>query len=228
MYAQRYIKNHNAISGAEQDLLAHKRVVIIGCGGLGGYLVEQLGRLGVGFMRVVDPDIFEESNLNRQLLGSMLNLGKPKVLAAKQRMQAINPLVQVETIQTSFTSQNADRLLEGFDLALDALDNIPDRLLLEETASKQGCPLVHAALSGWRGRLAVIYPGEPVLEALYGDTPEFHGEEDEQGTLAFTAGALASLQAAEAAKVLLGKSDLQGQILEVDLLNLSFDLLKVI
>lgn len=228
MSAQRYLKNQNAITAAEQELLGYKRVVIIGCGGLGGYLVEQLGRLGVGYMRVVDPDVFEESNLNRQLLGSMLNLGKPKVLAAKQRMQAINPKVQVEEIQTSFTSQNADWLLGGFDLVLDALDNIPDRLLLEEAASRQGIPLVHAALSGWRGRLAVIYPDEPVLQTLYGGTAELHGEEEEQGTLAFTAGALASLQAAEAAKVLLGKSVLRGQVLEVDLLSLSFTLLKVL
>ena len=228
MSAQRYLKNQNAITAAEQELLAQKRVVIIGCGGLGGYLVEQLGRLGVGYMRVVDPDVFEESNLNRQLLGSMLNLGKPKVLAAKQRMQAINPKVRVEEIQTTFTSQNADWLLGGFDLALDALDTIPDRLLLEEAASRQGIPLVHAALSGWRGRLAVIYPGESVLQTLYGGTAELHGEEEEQGTLAFTAGALASLQAAEAAKVLLGKSVLRGQILEVDLLSLSFTLLKVL
>ena len=228
MSVQRYLKNQNAITAAEQELLAQKRVVIIGCGGLGGYLVEQLGRLGVGYMRVVDPDVFEESNLNRQLLGSMLNLGKPKVLAAKQRMQAINPKVRVEEIQATFTSQNADWLLGGFDLALDALDNIPDRLLLEEAASRQGIPLVHAALSGWRGRLAVIYPGESVLQTLYGGTAELHGEEEEQGTLAFTAGALASLQAAEAAKVLLGKSVLRGQILEVDLLSLSFTLLKVL
>jgi molybdopterin/thiamine biosynthesis adenylyltransferase len=74
----------------------------------------------------------------------------------------------------------------------------------------------------------VIYPGESVLQTLYGGTAELHGEEEEQGTLAFTAGALASLQAAEAAKVLLGKSVLRGQILEVDLLSLSFTLLKVL
>jgi molybdopterin/thiamine biosynthesis adenylyltransferase len=202
---RRYLKNHNAISVEEQTLLAQKRVAIIGCGGLGGYLVEELGRLGVGFLRVADPDCFDETNLNRQLLSSALNLGKPKVLAAKQRLLAINPLVEVEACQQRLTADNAPILLAGCHLAIDALDNIPDRLVLQRAAKTAGIPLVHGAVSGWRGQVCLIQPGEDLLDLIYGNSGEISGEESEAGTLAFTVGMTASLMAALSLKSLLNK-----------------------
>ncbi|NLG41191.1 MAG: HesA/MoeB/ThiF family protein, partial [Chloroflexi bacterium] len=81
----RYLRNHDAISEAEQAILAQKRVLVVGCGGLGGYVIECLARIGVGYLRVVDGDVFDETNLNRQLLSSNMNLGRPKTLAAQQR-----------------------------------------------------------------------------------------------------------------------------------------------
>ncbi len=219
MELDRYCQNQSAISAQDQAQLAAKRVLVVGCGGLGGYVLEFLGRLGVGQIRVVDGDLFEESNLNRQLLSSRMNLGRPKALAAQQRLQAINPLVQVEGLQVYLTEQNAPALLEGCHLVVDALDNIPDRLVLQEACAAAGIPLVHGALAGWWGQVCVVLPGEGWLSRIYEGAEDEQGSEKDLGALAFTAAAVAAVQAAEAAKLLLGKPGLRAELLQMDLLN---------
>jgi molybdopterin/thiamine biosynthesis adenylyltransferase len=216
---ERYLRNHNAISEGEQAILATKRVLVVGCGGLGGMVVECLARIGVGHLRVVDGDFFEESNLNRQLLSSTMNLGRPKVLAAQQRVMAVNPLVEVDAVQAEFTEENNADLLADCDVAVDCLDNIPARLLLQQAAKTAEVPLVHGAVAGWLGRICVIQPGEDLLSLLYPNPDEAQGEERQRGTLSFTATLTASWQAAETVKLLLGKPGLKGEILEVDLLQ---------
>jgi len=224
---ERYLRNHDAISLDEQEKLASKRVLIVGCGGLGGMVIECLARIGVGHMRVVDGDVFEESNLNRQLLCSGMNLGRPKTLAAQQRVMAVNPLVEVDAVQADLTVENALELLEGCDAAVDCLDGIPARLILQQAAKAAGIPMVHGAVAGWNGRVCVIQPGEDLLNLLYTDFGETQGEEQQAGTLSFTAALTASWQAAETVKLLLGKPGLQGEILEVDLLQASVTKIKV-
>lgn len=226
MEARRYLKNHAAISVTEQSQLANRHILIVGCGGLGGYLLEYLGRLGVGYITIVDGDVFDETNLNRQLLSSQMNLGKPKVLAAKHRMLAINPLVHLETVQENLTEENAASLIKDHDIVLDALDNIPARLLLQRTCKEVGLPLVHGALAGWYGQVCVIQPGEDLLDLIYGNYDIEQGEELETGSLSFTAGLVASIQASEAVKLLLGKPTLNRELLAVDLLRSQFDCIK--
>jgi len=216
---ERYLRNYDAIDEAEQASLAGKRVLVVGCGGLGGMVIECLARIGVGHLRVVDGDVFEESNLNRQILSSTMNLGRAKTLAAKQRVMAVNPLVEVDAVQTDLTAENAAQLLVDCDVAVDCLDNIPTRLFLQQAAKTAGVPLVHGAVAGWVGRVCVIQPGEDLLNLLYPESGELQGEEQQMGTLSFTAALTASWQAAEAVKLLLGKSGLQAEILEVDLLS---------
>ena len=216
---ERYLRNHNAISEGEQAILATKRVLVVGCGGLGGMVIECLARIGVGHLRVVDGDVFEESNLNRQLLSSTMNLNRPKTLAAKQRVMAINPLVEVDVVQAEFTEENNADLLADCDVAVDCLDNIPARLLLQQAAKTAEVPLVHGAVAGWNGRICVIQPGEDLLSLLYPNQEEAQGEEQQMGTLSFTATLTASWQAAETVKLLLDKPGLKGEILEVDLLQ---------
>ena len=208
-------------------MLSQKRIVIIGCGGLGGYLLEQLGRLGVGFIRVVDSDLFEESNLNRQLLSSNLNLGKPKVLAAKHRMLAINPLVEVDTIQERMTADNVVDLLAGCDLVLDALDNIPDRFILQQAAKSAQIPFVHGAVAGWQGQVCLVLPGQDLLNLIYGDSQEYSGDEQETGTLAFTVGLTASLMAAISLQTLLNKEIPERKLLLLDAQKLEFTKLSL-
>ena len=224
---ERYLRNHDAISESEQAILATKRVLVVGCGGLGGMVIECLARIGVGHLRVVDGDVFEESNLNRQLLSSTMNLGRPKVLAAQQRIMAVNPLVEVDAVQADLAAENAMELLAGCDAAVDCLDNIPVRLVLQQAAKTAGVPVVHGAVAGWLGRICVIQPGEDLLSLLYPNQEEAQGEERQRGTLSFTAALTASWQAAETVKLLLGKPGLQGEILEVDLMQVIVRKLKI-
>lgn len=217
----RYSRNHAAIDEAEQRTLAKSRVLVVGCGGLGGYLVEFLGRIGVGRITVVDGDTFEESNLNRQLLATQDEIGRPKAAAAERRMRIVNPLVELIPICEMLVVENAHRLLAGQQVALDALDNIPARLLLERTSAELDIPLVHGAIAGWRGHVCVVQPGDETLRKLYADAPtDGQGEEIYDGSLGFTAAAVASLQVAETIKLLLKRGDLlHRQLLELDLLN---------
>jgi len=224
---ERYLRNHDAISEEEQAFLATKRVLVVGCGGLGGMVIECLARIGVGYLRVVDGDVFEESNLNRQLLSSTMNLGRPKTLAAQQRVMAVNPLVEVDAVQAELTVENARELLGECDVAVDCLDNIPARLVLQEAAKEAGIPVVHGAVAGWIGRICVIQPGEDLLTLLYPEPNEMRGEERLAGTLSFTAALTASWQAAETVKLLLGKSGLQAEILELDLLQANVSKIKI-
>jgi len=218
---ERYLRNHDAISEADQATLAIDRVLVVGCGGLGGMVIECLARIGVGHLRVVDGDLFEATNLNRQLLSSSMNLGRPKTLAAKQRVMAVNPLVEVDAVQANLTVENATSLLADCDVAVDCLDNIPSRLVLQEAAKNAGFPLVHGAVAGWIGQVCVIRPGEDLLSFLYGETLEEQGEEVSAGTLSFTAAAVGALQAAEVVKLLLGRQGLCGELLVLDLMNAS-------
>ena len=224
---ERYLRNHDAISESEQAILATKRVLVVGCGGLGGMVIECLARISVGYLRVVDGDVFEESNLNRQLLSSTMNLGRPKVLAAQQRIMAVNPLVEVDAVQADLAAENAMELLAGCDVAVDCLDNIPARLVLQQAAKVAGVTVVHGAVAGWLVRICVIQPGEDLLSLLYPNPEEAQGEERQRGTLSFTAALTASWQAAETVKLLLGKPGLQGEILEVDLLQAIVRKLKI-
>lgn len=225
---ERYLRNQDAISEVEQASLALNRVLVLGCGGLGGMVIECLARIGVGHLRVVDGDLFEASNLNRQLLCSTMNLGRPKTLAAKQRVMAVNPLVVVDAAQADLTAENALELLADCDVAVDCLDNIPARLVLQQAAKTTCIPVVHGAVAGWFGRICVIQPGEDLLNVLYPEAEEAQGEEQQTGTLSFTAALTASWQAAETVKLLLGKPGLSGEILEVDLLNGSASRLRLV
>ncbi len=210
----RYERNFPALSAEEQMALAQKRVLVAGCGGLGGYVVEFLGRLGVGHLTVADGDVFAESNLNRQLLSTGETLGKAKPVCAAERMRAVNPLVTVRPVCEYIREENAEALAEGHDVVVDALDNGPSRILLAGAARALGVPLVSGAISGWRGRVFILTPGD-LAERLWGGGPG-----PASGNLCFTAAAVASVQAAETVKLLLGRPGvLKNRMLELDLLG---------
>ena len=149
--------NAPAISPEEQKILGAKRVFVAGCGGLGGYVVEYLGRIGVGHLTIADGDVFSASNLNRQLLSTEKTLGKPKPLCAKERLEQINPLVSVTPVCQNIDRENAGALLDGHDVAVDALDNGTARKILAQAANDAGIPLVSGAISGWLGRVFIVF-----------------------------------------------------------------------
>ena len=219
----RYQRNRRTLSTAGQLTLLRSGVAVVGCGGLGGYAIEQLARLGVGRLVVVDPDRFEEHNLNRQLLSSLADLGRAKVEAAVSRVAAINPAVTVIPHQLAFGAANGAGLLAGVGVVIDALDGISVRLELAAACSALGLPLVHGAIGGWYGHVATQFPGERVVERIYGHCTEAKGVEQELGNPSFTPAVIASLQVAEACKVLLSAGlPLRGRHLHVDLWSMEF------
>ncbi|KUO76840.1 MAG: molybdopterin biosynthesis protein MoeB [Clostridia bacterium BRH_c25] len=224
---QRYSRNVKTLSAEENDSLKNFKVCVIGCGGLGGYIVEELGRLGIGFITAVDGDVFDESNLNRQLLSAMDNLGCSKASAAEGRMKRVNPLVTVMPIQQRLDKDNGMGIINGHDVIIDALDNIESRLVLEELAGKAGIPLVHGAIAGWYGQVTTVFPGDGTLSRLYPYEANY-GIERELGNPSFTPAMVASIQVAEAVKILIKRGDiLRKKILVINLLNQEFEVIEL-
>ncbi len=214
MYNKRYERNR-IFSPAEQELLAEKKAAVVGCGGLGGYLIEMLGRLGVGSIVAVDGDVFEETNLNRQILCDENNLGGSKAAAAGLHMAVVNSEVDVISVCENLTEENAERILGGCDLVLDGLDSVGSKLMLQRICRQLDIPLVHGAIGGWFGQVTTIFPGNDTLSLIYEEGCEVSQEE---GNPSFTPAVIAGIQAAEAAKVLLGYEDiLQRKMLFIDL-----------
>ncbi len=215
---KRYEKNFGILSLEEFQLLRKSKVCVIGCGGLGGYVIELLARLGVGFLTVVDKDIFEESNLNRQIFCSISSLGKLKALVAKERLKEVNPEVEVRAVVAELNLKNGKNILEGHDLVIDALDSIEGKKLLEELCENLKIPLVHGAVAGWYGQVACIFPGDRLLRTLYSFKP--FGIEKEIGVPSFTPPLVASFQVSEALKILIKKGEtLRKKLLLIDLLK---------
>jgi molybdopterin/thiamine biosynthesis adenylyltransferase len=219
----RYQRNRAMLSIQQQLSLLKSKVAVFGCGGLGGYIIEKLARLGVGKITVVDPDVFEEHNMNRQLLCTQELLGRKKVDAATLRVASINPAVRVQAFDVAFGQGNSTEILESVTVAADALDSIPVRLELAEACKVQNIPLVHGAIAGWSGHMAVQYPGENILQHLYTSKKTGHGVEKRLGNPSFTPATVASLEVAEIVKILLGTEPLlPRRYLAVDLYHMEF------
>jgi molybdopterin/thiamine biosynthesis adenylyltransferase len=186
-------------------------------------VIEQLARLGVGTLVAVDPDVFEEHNLNRQLLSSPSDLGRSKVTLAAQRVAGINPAVTVIPHGVAFTPANGAELFAGVQLVVDALDSIPVRLELAAVCAGLDLPLVHGAIGGWYGHVTTQFPGEETIQKVYANWVAGKGVEQQLGNPSFTPAVVASLQVAEVCKLLLGELPLlRGRMLSVDLLSMEF------
>jgi molybdopterin/thiamine biosynthesis adenylyltransferase len=224
----RYQRNRKTISIENQRTLLHSRVVVLGCGGLGGYILEELARLGIGTLVAVDPDVFEEHNVNRQILSTLMTVGSPKVYAAAKRVAEINPSVKLIPIHAPYKPDNARKLFDGANVVIDALDSIPTRLALAESCKELSLPLVHGAIAGWYGQVTTQFPGEGTLTQLYGRAKEVKGVEQSIGNPAFSPAIVASIEVAEVCKVLLHVGEpLRNRVLVIDLLTMTFDEIKM-
>lgn len=212
---ERYSRNQKSLGNADQLRLLRSHVAIIGLGGLGGTVTEILARIGIGRLTLVDGDCFEESNLNRQLLSSATTLGKAKAEIAQDRVQQINPAVEVCMFAEFFREDNGQAILHDAQLAIDCLDTITDRFVLEKACRDASIPLISAAIGGSSGRATVFFPGDPGLKALYGppDKAPKKGIEATAGTLPFAAVYMAAVECAEATTILLGRpSELRNKL----------------
>ena len=222
-FPNRYDRNMMALSPEECAALSGKRIAVVGCGGLGGSVIEALARIGVGYLRVIDGDVFEESNLNRQLLCTEETLGRPKAEVAAERVHAVNSTVEVEPIVAFLGKDNASSLLEGVDCVVDCLDNLQARFWAAHACQELGLPIVYGAIAGWFGQVCTVYPGDISFVNVYGD-PSGESQHKKLGNLPFTAYSIAAIQTAEAVKVVLGKpSQIRNRLLMVDLLDGSAD-----
>jgi molybdopterin/thiamine biosynthesis adenylyltransferase len=219
----RYQRNQGSLSCGQQLSLLRGKVAVIGAGGLGGYIIEELARIGVGHITVVDPDVFEEHNLNRQLFSKLDNLGQAKVTVAKARVKEINPAVTIFPVQDAFTATNGRELIAKVDVVADALDSIPRRLELAEVCEECAIPLVHGSVGGWYGQVSTQFPGEHTLQKIYSRERGEGGIERELGNLSFAVPAIASMEVAELVKILLGEGTmLRGKMLSVNLFDMEF------
>lgn len=213
----RYTRNRSTISLDDQLKLLRARVGVIGCGGIGGHVVEGLARLGVGTIVAVDPDCFDETNLNRQLFSTIAQLGRAKVEAAAERIAEVNPAVALVSCRERLTRDNGAALLQGCSVVVDALDSIAARMDLAAVCDTLGIPMVHAAIAGWYGQISVRFPGEATLDQLYGQS-DGPGQQTRLGNPSFTPSAAAAFEVAEVCKILLGQGDLlRGRVLMIDL-----------
>lgn len=230
MIPLRYKRNLGSISISEQIKLLCSRVAVIGSGGLGGNILELLVRLGVGELIVIDGDKFNESNLNRQILCTEENIGKSKVDEAVKRIKKINSGIKIKGYALFINSKNIQEIIQGADLAVDALDNIPSRFILEKACREIKIPLVHGAVDGFNGQVGTIFPQDKGLELIYGSSKEFNKQKGISGLSVptITPALIASLQVEEVVKILLQRGKLlRNKLLYINLEEHDIEILKL-
>ncbi len=224
----RYLRNLGTVGWEGQIALLQSTVGVVGAGGLGGWIIEGLARMGVGRLIIIDGETFEENNLNRQALCTERNLGQPKIEAALRRVAEVNAAVQIAAHQVRVDEAQMVQLLRGAGVLVDALDALPTRLALQRAAQKLSLPLVHGAIAGYVGQVMTILPDDPGLYGLYGhgELPE-HGIEVQWGNPAATPMMVAAWEIQEVVKLLIGRGEplrrrllfMDGEIGAVDILQ---------
>jgi molybdopterin/thiamine biosynthesis adenylyltransferase/rhodanese-related sulfurtransferase len=219
--------------GEEGQLkLLDSRILLIGAGGLGSPASLYLAAAGVGTLGLVDADIVDETNLQRQIVHSLDTLGSPKVDSAKRTIAALNPDVNVVTYRERLTSENIDRILDdGWDLIVDGADNFPTRYLVNDASVWHDIPVVHGSIYRFEGQVTVFKPHEgPCYRCLFPQPPppELAPSCAEGGVLGVLPGIIGSLQTNEAIKLAAGIGDpLIGRLLLFDALSTEFSDVKI-
>ncbi len=218
--------------GEEGQLkLLDAKVLLIGAGGLGSPAAYYLAAAGVGTMGIIDADIVDDSNLQRQILHNTSRIGRLKVDSARETIEALNPDVKVIAINDRLTKENVAEIIADYDLIIDGTDNFPTRYLLNDASIIARKPVVHGSVFRFEGQLTVFQPYEgPCYRCLYPEPPpvELAPSCAEAGVLGILPGIVGLLQASEAIKLILGKGDpLVGRLLMFDALSAEFQELKL-
>jgi sulfur-carrier protein adenylyltransferase/sulfurtransferase len=215
-----------------QQKLLDARVLLLGAGGLGSPAALYLAAAGVGTLGIVDMDVVDESNLQRQILHNIDRLGERKVDSAKKTLTALNPDVNVVAHDVRLGADNVMEVLEGYDVVIDGADNFPVRYLLNDAALKLGIPVVHGSIFRFEGQVTVFKPHDgPCYRCFLSEPPpaELAPSCAEAGVLGVLPGIVGSIQGLEAIKLILGiGDDLSGRLLAYDSLEQSFRTFKVL
>lgn len=213
-----------------QIALKNAKVLVIGAGGLGSPALLYLAAAGVGHLGIVDGDLVDLSNLQRQVLFQSAEVGMPKARAAAQRLQALNPLIRIDAHECFIGPDNALDLIRDYDLVIDGSDNFSTRYLVNDACILLDKPLVYGALHQFSGQLSVFnYQGGPSYRCLYPEPPEAGTMPNcaEAGVLGVLPGIIGTLQATEAIKIILGLGQISSGILCLwDSLNLSMQKIR--
>jgi molybdopterin-synthase adenylyltransferase len=227
----RYVRNLNAFSIKDQIKLLRSQVAIVGLGGLGGSVTEILARIGIGALTLIDGDVFEDSNLNRQMLSSQDCIGTSKALAAAERVTEINGSISITVHQQFLDQQNALTFLSQAQVIVDCLDNISTRFIVHEAAKKLKKPLVSSAVAGTSGQVTTIFPEDDGLFLIYGDQDRSStaGVERFLGCLPHAVTLLSAVECSEVVKILLNRGSLlRNQLLLVDLDSNIFEIMHLV
>ncbi|MCL2115173.1 MAG: HesA/MoeB/ThiF family protein [Methanobrevibacter sp.] len=223
------------VTKSQQTRFKESKIAVIGCGGLGGTVIEMLARMGVGELNIVDKDSFDMSNLNRQLMSSIDSLGKSKSEVTKEKIRLINPYVKVNAFYEELNGENLDKIIGNCDIAIDALDNLATRVLVSRYAKEKEIPFVHGAVHGTMGQLTVFNNTTVTYEELFslpsiGKELKSKTKQEIQNLSQSTppvigpiANIIGSLESFEAFKIMTnnGKITLAPKVLNIDLLDLS-------
>jgi molybdopterin/thiamine biosynthesis adenylyltransferase len=224
---ERYLGNLGAFSKVELAVIRRKSVCVVGCGGLGGFVLNALARFGVGRLTLVDGDNYSEGNLNRQLFARPDTLGKNKAFISANELQLINADVDFRTAPVMLGDENAGEILSGHNLVIDCLDTVGARIFLEEHCAKLGLTLIHGAISGCSGQVAVVPPKSGLIKRLYSGQGR-EGAEVPKGNPVFTAQAVSAIQCAQAIMLLAGReSPLMDKLMFIDMETNAFEVLTV-
>ena len=213
-----------------QARLLRSKVLLVGAGGLGSPAAYYLTAAGVGTLGLVDHDVVERSNLQRQILHTDARVGNSKVASARQTLEALNPTVKIVGYETRLSSANVEQILAGYDVVIDGSDNFPTRYLVNDACVKMGVPNVHGAVYRFEGQVSVFWPGKspragPCYRCLFPEPPSMEEAPSctEAGVLGVLPGVIGLLQATETIKLLLEIGEpLVGRMLYFDALQGSF------
>jgi molybdopterin/thiamine biosynthesis adenylyltransferase len=218
------------VGEAGQAKLLDAKVLLIGAGGLGSPAAFYLAAAGVGTLGIVDDDVVDRSNLQRQILHTDARVGRPKVESARQTLEALNPGVTIESHPVRLTSANVDGILPRYDVVVDGADNFPTRYLVNDACIKHRKPNVHGSVYRFEGQVSVFWPSRPdrpgpCYRCLYPEPPppEMAPSCAEAGVLGVLPGAIGLIQAVETVKILLGAGEpLVGRLLQYEALEPRF------
>jgi len=188
-----------------QQKLLCASVLVIGCGGLGAAVLYYLAAMGIGSLGMCDGDVVSLSNLNRQILYTMDDIGKPKAATAEKRLLALNPCLKTTVYDRFMDEELAGRIIPGYDIAVDCLDNFGARFILNDACIAAGKPFVHAGVGEYYGQMLTVTPGTgPCLRCIFPNEKQKKDSNKPIGVIGATPGILGAMQAFEVLKYLLG------------------------
>ena len=201
---KRYARQMLMFGEEGQEKLKSASVLVAGAGGLGTVISLYLAAAGIGHLRIIDCDVVEPSNLNRQILHWSGDIGRPKTASVADKLAALNPLIRIEAIIARITEENIEGMARGCDLIVDAMDNVPTRHLLNRAAVAQKIPFVHCAVRGFFGQATTVIPGKgPCLRCFFTES----SPREVFPIVGAACGVIGSIEVAETIKLLTGKGE---------------------